>query len=498
MSSLLQDVRFGWRMARRRPLFTAVALVSLAAGMSAATIVFSLLNAVALRPLPLTKPDDLGLVLERRERGMNHNFSYGDYLDLRGGAQSFADLTAYSAMQAALGRDDGAEMVAGELVAGNYFGTIGATMRLGRGLTESDDRADGPAAVVISESLWRQVGGASTALDDRTIFLNGQPFVVVGVTAAPFQGMQVGRAARFWAPLRFKQVLDPSEGGDPLKRPTASWLTLLGRVRHNVTFAKAADDLNRLEAGLPKTPNRPRTRRFSVLPGRQGDSMLPEVAASPLRLLLGAAGIVLFVACANVAGLLLARSGEREREMALRAALGASWGRLIRLLLAEAAILGVGATAAALLVSAVATRLAVPLLAQWGNAVTLDVSLDWRVLTFAAAMGALATAACGLAPIVVTLRRRLGLSLADGGRSASSGRRRALMRRGLVTTQFALSLALLVVAMLLVRTLHNLRTLPTGFDVDHLAVLEVDPRVAQYSPSRTSAYLDRAAARLAA
>ena len=227
--------------------------------------------------------------------------------------------------------------------------------------------------------------------------------------------------------------------------------------------------------------------------------MLPEVAASPLRLLLGAAGIVLFVACANVAGLLLARSGEREREMALRAALGASRGRLIRLLLAEAAILGVGATVVALLVSAVATRLAVPLLAQWGNAVTLDVSLDWRVLTFAAAMGALATAACGLAPIVATLRRRLGLSLADGGRSASGGRRRALMRRGLVTTQFALSLALLVVATLLVRTLHNLRTLPTGFDLDHLAVLEVDASAAQYNPSQAHPRIStRAAARLAA
>ena len=122
-------------------------------------------------------------------------------------------------------------MVAGELVSGSYFGTIGATIRLGRGLTESDDRADGPAVVVVSESLWRQVGGTSTSLDDRTVFLNRQPFVVVGVTAAPFQGMQVGRAARFWAPLRFQQVLDPSEGGDLLKRPTASWLTLLGRVR---------------------------------------------------------------------------------------------------------------------------------------------------------------------------------------------------------------------------------------------------------------------------
>jgi predicted permease len=498
MASLLQDLRFSWRMARHRPLVTIVALASLAVGMGASTIVFSLLNAVLLRPLPLADPGALGLILERREAGMNHNFSYGDFTEFRGAQQSFTELVAYSAAEVTLTGADGAEIVSGELVSGSFFQTLGVAVRLGRGLGEADDRADGPPVVVLSDAMWRRLAPKDAAFDGRIVHLNRQAFAVVGVAAAPFRGMQVGRDARFWAPLRYKRILDPSEGPDFLARPTASWLTLMGRLRPGMTLVKATDDLNRLEAGLPKTPFRSRTRLFSVTPGRQGDSGLAATTASPLQLLLAAAGLVLLVACANVAGLLLARATERERELALRAALGASRGRLTRLLLSEALMLGAGATAIALLLASFATELAVPLMSQWGSAVTLDVSPDWRVLAFAAALGAIATAFFGLVPIATTLRRRLTPALADANRSGSAGGGRAFLRRGLVAGQFALSLALVVVAALLVRTLYNLRTLPTGFDIDHLAVLEVDPNAAQYQPDRIAAYVDSAQARLAA
>lgn len=497
MGSLLHDLRFGWRMARRRPLVTTVAIVSLVVGLGASMVVFSLLNAVLFRPLPLAHPDELGLILERRDSGINHNFSYRDFTEFRGAQQSFTDLVAYSSTQVTLGQAGGAEVISGELVSGSYFQTLGIAVRLGRGLGDADDRPDAPPVVVLGDALWRRLATSGAPLEGRTVFLNSREFTVVGVATAPFRGMQLGRDARFWAPLRYQKTLDPSEGADFLSRPGVSWLTLMGRLQPGTTVAKAAGDLNRLEAGLPKTPNRPRTRVFSVTPGRQGDSMLPMTTASPLQLLLAAATLVLLVACANVAGLLLARATERERELALRAALGASRARLTRLLLCEALMLGAGSTAIALLLASFATELAVPLMAQWGNPVTLDVSPDWRVVTFAAALGLGATALFGLVPVAAALRRQLTPALADAGRGASGGRGRALVRRGLVVSQFAMSLALVVVATLLVRTLYNLRTLPTGFDIDHLAVLEVDPAAAQYDPARTDRYLDAATARLA-
>jgi putative ABC transport system permease protein len=496
MTSLMQDVRFGWRMARRRPLVTTVALISLVIGMSAATVVFGLLNAVLFRPLPVADPDRLALVLEQRESGMNHNFSYADLTELRAAQKGFVDLVAYSRADATLGQSQGAEIVAGELVSGSYFPTLGVRMLEGRGLIPADDDPGGPPVVVVSESLWRRLQGAGTSV--RTAVLNRHTFEVVGVAAEPFRGMEVGRDVRFWAPLRSQKILSPSDGRDLLSRPTASWLTLIGRLRPETTFAKAQDELDRIEAGLPKTPTRARNRRFAVQPGRQGDSFLPQTTASPLTMLLAAAGLVLLVACANVAGLLLARATERERELALRTALGASRGRLIRLLLSEALLLGAGATLVSLVVASLVTKLAVPLMASFGETVTLDVSPDWRVFAFVAALGLAATAIFGLVPIVAALRQSLTPALADANRSASPGRRRALIRHGLVVAQFALSLSLVVVATLLGRTLYNLRTLPTGFDLEHLAVLEVAPQAAQYDRARMAAYLDAAGTRLSA
>lgn len=479
MTSLLQDLRFGWRSLRRRPLVTLVATASLVVGLGATLVVFTLINAALLRPLPVRDPDRLGVVLEQRERNMNHNFSYQDFVDLSAPLPGFGDLVAYSTVQATLGQADGAEVIPGELVSGSYFPALGIAMKHGRGLgTADDDRSGGPV-VVVSETLWQRAGAAGPAkLDDATITLNGVRFTVVGVVTRPFRGMQVGRAAQFWAPLRLQPILEPAgSGGDFLSRPGVSWLTLVGRLRDGATLDAASRQLTQLESSLPPNAARNRTRRFVVAPGRQGDSFLPGAIASPLQLLLAAAGLVLLVACANVAGLLLTRAGERRRELALRTALGAGRGRLLRLLTGEALLLGLGSTVLALGAAWLVARAVLPLITTFGEPATLDLAPDWRVLGFALAAGVVSTVLFGVLPVTGQLgRRSAAAALGDGGRTASAGRTQVFVRRGLVVVQFAFALGLAGAAALLGRTLLNLRAIPTGFDLDHVVVAEVDPR----------------------
>lgn len=497
MHTLMQDVRFALRTLARRPMITAIAVASLVAGLAATTTVFTLLNAVAYRALPVRSPAELGLVLEQRPRGLNHNFSYQDFLDFRGAQRAFTDLVAYANAQVALRRGDGSELVGGELVTGGFFDLLGIRILRGRGLTQADTATDAPPVIVASESLWSTLGDPDRPLDGAVVVLNGTTFAVVGVAASPFQGMVVGREARFWAPLTFQRVLASRNGQNLLAMPTASWLTILGRLGTGVTLEAAAEELTRVERGLPVSEFRPRTRGMVVVPGWQGDSMLPATTASPLRLLLAAALLVLAVACANVAGLQVVRSAERERELALRSALGATRGRVVRLMLVEASCLGLAATAIGLLIAWATTGLAVPLFAEFGRPVALDVSPDWRVFGFAAACGLAATIAFGLAPAAVTLRRSLLSSLA-GANTTSQGASRtgALVRRSLVAVQFGLSLSLVVVAALLARTLYNLESQSTGLDLDHVALVEVDPTAGRLSPDRTGQYVAAALERL--
>lgn len=508
MTSLLQDLRFGWRSLRRRPLVTLVAAASLVVGLGATLVVFTLINAALLRPLPVRDPDRLGVVLEQRERNLNHNFSYQDFVDLSAPLPGFADLVAYSTVQATLGQPDGAEVIPGELVSGNYFPALGIAMKLGRGLGSADDDRSGGPIVVVSETLWLRAGDGRSAAGDATIVLNGVRFTVAGVVARPFRGMQVGRDAQFWAPLRLQPILEPASGGDFLSRPGLSWLTLLGRLRDGATLEAAGQQLTQLESSLPPNPSRNRTRRFVVAPGRQGDSFLPGAIASPLQLLLAAAGLVLLVACANVAGLLLTRAGERRRELALRTALGAGRSRLLSLLTGEALLLGLGSTVLAVGAGWLVARAVLPLITTYGESATLDLTPDWRVLGFALVAGVASTVLFGVLPVTGQLgRASAAAALGDGGRSASGGRTQAFVRRGLVIAQFAFALGLAGAAALLGRTLINLRASPTGFDLDHLVVVEVDPRApraqaAGVSPQlvaeRVAQYVADGTARLAA
>ncbi|MEZ5318238.1 MAG: ADOP family duplicated permease [Vicinamibacterales bacterium] len=492
-----QDLRFALRMIRRRPLLMIVAIGSLGLGIAMSTGVYGLLEAAVLRPLPVERPSELRLVLEQRERSVNHNFTWPGFVAWRQAQRSFTDVVAVSLATAARRDAAGTTMIAGELVSGGYFPTLAPRLRFGRGLTDADNAPGAPPVVVLSDAEWRRQFGDETSLANRTITLNEQAFTVVGVAAPAFRGIEVGRDARFWAPVVTQPVLDPSGTEDLLAMADVSWLTVLGRLRPGVTDAAATAELNGVGRGLTQTPDDQPSRLFLV-PGAQGDSSLPDTVATPLLLLLGAGIVVLLVACANVAGLLVARTAERTHELAIRLALGAGRLRLARLLLAETLVLATAGIALGLAGAGLVAPLAVSLFAEFGQAVTLDVRLDWRVVGFAALAGLLASTLAGLAPAVRLWRQAATAGrVDDAGRTATAGATALRWRRALVTAQFSLTVALVATSGLFVRTLLNLRAIPTGLDVAHVALISADPVAAQYDADGVRRYFDRATEALA-
>ncbi len=490
MEAFIRDLGYSWRMICRRPAITTVAVLSLVIGITLPAMVFSLLNAVVFRPLPLERPDELVIVHEIRSTGINHNLPYPDFIDYRKAQRGLTDLAAYSMREVTIRTGGESRVVAGELVSGGFFPLVGVPIRAGRGIVESDDRPGGELVAVVSEGLWRELTGSDVErFAPQTLTVNAQDFSVVGLTTGTFRGMQVGRDARIWLPLHALPLIAGRGSPNLLTRRTASWLTLIGRLRPGATRESAALDLNRVEAALAPEVGRQRPKSLTLAPGRQGDSSLPARASSGLLLLLGAGVLVLLVAAANVASLLLARAYERIREMAIRTALGARRTRLANLVLSETVILGVIGTALALVGSRWSAALVVPLMAQFGDSIVLDTSIDGRVIAFVASLAVIIIGLTAIAPARGALRALTSGALAEGGRTASEGRGVARVRSALVVSQFALSLSLVVSCVLCARTVFNLQTLPTGFDVDHIALFTVEPSAAQYDVARSRSYM---------
>jgi predicted permease len=498
MSSLFQDLKFAWRLLLRRPALPAVASLSLVAGISLTAVVFSLLDAAVLRPLPVADPEALVVVLSQRESGINHNFSYPDLVDYRAGQRTLADLAGSSITSATVVTAAGAMAIEADLVSGNYFSMLRVPLRDGRPIGEADNQPGAPPVAVVTESLWQAVAGSSVPFEPRLLTVNGQPFSIVGVATRGFKGVQIGRNVKLWAPISQQAVMAPAGGQTIWDRRTVSWLTLIGRLKPGVDRAMAAGDLNRVEDALAAAINRAEQRTLLVEPGRQGDSMMPSAAAEPLTLLFAASLLVLVVATVNVANLLATRAADRERELAVRTALGAGRSRLIRLLLAEALMLGLGSSAVALAATAWLAELAVPLIPGLADPDALEVGATLRVAGFAAGVGLLAAVISNLVPMTRIWRGTSGRALAAAGRAASGAPAARRLRHALVVAQFALSLALVVTAALLLRTLINVRAIPTGLAVDRVALLEIDPEAAGYSGARVRQYIEDAVARLTA
>ncbi|HXI39911.1 MAG TPA: ABC transporter permease [Bryobacteraceae bacterium] len=481
LERLSQDLRYAARILRKNPGFTTVAVLSLALGIGANTAIFSVLDAVLLRALPVRDPAQL-VQLEEVHEGQAYNFfSYPAFGLLRERNQVFSDVFAWAARGMNLGMGGEVEPVEGLYVAGNYYASLGVPALLGRTLTPEDDRPAAPSVAVLSHQGWIRRFGADPGVVGRTVTIEGVPVAIVGVTPAWFFGAEVGSSWEIAVPVTLQSRLNPDRPF--LGRTDAQWLRVMARLKPNVSEQQARAQLTVLWPHLlsaldPQGQYGTRSLGIRLEAASTGLSDLRIRFSKPLFVLMGIVGLVLLIACANVANLLLARARTRHREMAVRLALGASTPRLMRQLITESVFLAALGGILGLFFSFWAATALVQLLSsRIGSAVYLNVRPDWRVLVFTAAIALATGVLFGLAPAFQTTRAGLGEALRTSTRVA--GTRRTL-GKVLVAAQVALCLVLLIGAGLFVRSLRKLVSVDTGFQREGVLLGSLHPARAGY------------------
>jgi predicted permease len=511
VDTLLKDMRYALRGLSRSPGFFAVAILSLALGVGVNTAMFSLVDALLLRPLPVTSPATLVDVFTSGDTGEDYaTSSYADFTDVAAQNTVFSDMTAYSPMMAPLALGDRSRVALGQIVTGNHFTLLGIQPQVGRLLAPSDDTAGAERVVVLSDRTWRREYGADPAIVGRAITLRGQSYTVAGVAPPSFTGVVPLLAPELWLPMVHAEEIDPigisnnvpGPGRTRLERRGMRWLFIKGRLKDGVTPAQANANLaligQQLTAAFAQTN---RDARLSGVPSQDVRMLVPQAGGV---LSMGAAGVmaivglVLLIACANVAGMLLARASARRREISVRLAVGASRGRLVQQLLVEGLILGVfGATASVACAWALMralTGIELPLPVD----VALDLRLDARVLTFTLAIAAVTGMLSSLLPALKASRPNLVGDLRGEAPAARVGGRRWALRDGLVVAQVALTAVLLVVAGLLLRSLGASQRAEVGFDPRGLAAVAFDTDMMRYEPERGLEFWRTARARIEA
>jgi putative ABC transport system permease protein len=497
LEHLWQDARYGLRLLRRSPLFTATAVASLAIGIGANTTIFSVVDAMLLRPLPgLVEPGRL-VDIGRTQNGDGFDtISYPNYEDLRRRVTTVADVYAYRVepQPVSLGGEHEAERIYATPVSGAYFRALGTSAVRGRLLNDADDRRDGPRVAVISHELWQRRFARAEDVVGHVVTINGAPVMVVGVTPPGFQGTTVLRTDA-WVPLAQATLASPRLPQSLFTCRECVWLIMGGRLKPGVTLGQAAAQLRTIGAALEQDyPDANRGKNFAVVK----TSVFPgeiDIISGFLALLLGIVGLVLVAACVNLAGMLLARAAARRREIAVRLAIGAGRGRLLRQLVTETLVLFVAGGAAGLLLTRWLTPLLLAVLPSLPVPIGVDFVVDWRVMAFAAALSLAAAILCALAPALHASKADLVPALkvdADGSRG------RLRLRSAFIVAQVTVSLVLVVAGALFVRALGRAAAIDPGFDQRRVDVVTLDLSLSGYPEADALAFADRLRTRVRA
>jgi predicted permease len=510
LETLGQDLGYGFRLLRKSPLFTLVAVLTLALGIGANTAIFSLTYQILLRRLPVPHPEELTVL---RSPGPKEgqtssdgdaatSFSYPLYKDLRErSGQVFSGLLARFAVELSVSGLGPTERASGELVSGNYFETLGVTPALGRVLSPEDETAPGANPVaILSHGYWTRRFGNDPFVLNKQISVNGTSLTLVGVTQAGFTGVQIGQLPDIFIPITMKAQITPS--WDWLADRRAHWLAIMGRLKPGLSRTGAEAAMQTvfhpiLEAEIPleKVPEKvqPRflARKLLLDRGSNGRQVLQLDTKTPLVFLMAMAGLVLLMACANLASLMIAKGEARQREIAVRLSLGASRMRVLRQLLTEGLLLAMAGAAAGLALAPLILRAILSAVPGDVGMLGLTAELDQRLLGFALALALATTLLFALMPAVRLVRVDPQTPLKEQGNSASGGTASVGLRKWLMAGQVALTTVLLAGAGLFTQSLINVRNVDLGVRTDHVIQFTIAPGLNRYSPAQTIDFVER-------
>jgi putative ABC transport system permease protein len=490
MAPIWQNLRYSLRLLRLSPGFTFVAILILALGIGANTAIFQLIDSIRLRSIPVKNPQELGTVRIADRKWGSGQFSsqysqltFAMWEQIRQRQEGFSEIAVWSGQQFNLATGGEVRYAKAIRVSGDFFHVLGVEPVLGRLLGPSDDQPGcGIGGANISYAFWQRNFAGDPSIVGKRVTLNGHLFEVIGVTSPGFNGISVGDTFDVAVPICIEPILNPENNRLTLRH--AWWLASIGRLRPGWTVARANAQMNAvtsaiLQETIPPFYDAEGVKKYleyklGAFPAGTGFSELRNNSETSLWLLLGISGLVLLIACANLANLMLARSSARERQIAIRLALGASRGRMIGELLLESMLLAVAGSLCGTFLAFAVSRMLVAFFSTPGSQIFLDLGMDWRVLFFTTGLAVFTTILFGLAPALRAARAEPAALLQSGTRGTAGSRERFGLRRILVVSQVALSVVLLMGALLFTRSLRNLTALDVGFRQNGILITSVD------------------------